>query len=101
MTITLRVLAAISRPGEWGGPEPLEHPVPALEPGRDGLAGEGGGHHGQRDDARNQEVHPPALGFHQRFQGERGQQEYRDDQDEKQLLAVAQDRAGLQDRLRR
>src|SRR5258708_3863020 len=29
-----------------GGAQPLEHPVPALEPGGDRLAGEGGGHHG-------------------------------------------------------
>jgi hypothetical protein len=100
MAITLRVLADISPPRVSGvDPEPLEHPVPALEPGRDGLAGEGGGHHGQRDDARDQEVHPPALGLDQRFQGERDQQQHRDEQGQQQLLTVAQGGAGLQHRL--
>ena len=38
------------------GAEPLEHPVAPLEAGRDGLAGEGGGHHGEREDAGREEV---------------------------------------------
>ena len=82
--------------------EPLEHAVPALEPGRDGLAGERGGHDGQGQDARapgSRSGRPgPKL-----ISGSRpnaGQQQHRDDHHEQQLLAVAGQRAQLEAGLR-
>ena len=82
--------------GQRGGAQPLEHPVAALEPGGDGLAGERGGQHGQGQDAGHHEVDPAAADGDQRLVAEGQEQQHRDDQRQQQLLAVAQQEAQLQ-----
>ena len=89
-------------PGQGRGAQALEHPVPALEPGGDRLAGERGRHDREGDDAGGQEVDPgvAAAEVDQRLQAERGEQQQRDDERERELLAVAQQLPRLLGRLR-
>ena len=89
-------------PGQRGRAEPLEHPVPPLEPGGDRLAGERGGHDREGDHARGEEVDPgvAAAEADQRLEAERGQQQQRDDQREGELLAVAEQLPRLERGLR-
>ncbi len=89
------------RARQRGGAEPLEHRVLALEAGADRQPGERRRHHGQRDDARHDEVDAPrrAERVEQR-QVEEEQQQQRDEQGEPDLLAVAQQQPELHAGLR-
>jgi hypothetical protein len=82
---------------EGAHPEQPEHAVPAVEARGDGLGGERGGDDAQGEDAGHGQVDPAAGaeagggGHRQAEQGRAGQHERH-----QQLLAVAQQRAGLE-----
>ncbi len=85
------------------GAEQLDHPVAALEAGRDRHGGERGRHHGEREHARRQDVDGP-VAVEVDPDASRGgdaadQHDHRDDDGEQQLLAVAEHQPRLHARL--